>query len=455
MRLTKNNLKHIPFLLGSLFLLLWPAFYNGYPLFYADSGTYISSAIHLDVPIDRPLFYGFFLRITTMQAHMWWPLILQGIITFWVINRTIIQLFPTIKTFTKGIILIALTGLTGLPWYTAQIMPDLFTALSILVLFLIYADQTAKKSTRITYYLLLFFMIGTHYSNLLICGLTVSFILLISIKKIWTNQTGYRWSTVWIFVTLLAVSFTHSLITYTQYGLFQMSRGSNLFIAAKCLETPLLKTYMRENKNNISIPFSDRIDSIPNSACGFLWGAESPLNQLGVNRVQTNQVYGTVLKDLFSQTTYRNWFITESFSSTGKQLLLHKIGSGLVPYNRPGGPYSMIKYHYESEFHDFRYSKQQLVGLEDNYHKYISGIILLISCALVLFGLIFRFLRDKLGLFIGIVLVGVLANAFITASLANVYDRLQVRVVWLISFAAILIVIETVQFLRQKSNKIE
>ena len=252
----------------------------------------------------------------------------------------------------------------------------------------------------------------------------------------------------------IACCFIHPFADYLHaICLFQMSRGSNLFIAAKCLETPLLKTYMRENKNKISIPFSDCIDSIPNSACGFLWGAESPLNQLGVNRVQTNQVYGTVLKDLFSQAKYRNWFITESFSSTGKQLLLHKIGSGLVPYNRPGGPYSMIKYHYESEFHDFRYSKQQLYGLEDNYHQYISGIILLISCALVLFGLIFRFLRDKLGLFIGIVVVGVLANAFITASLANVYDRLQVRVVWLISFAALIVLIETIQFFRQKSER--
>lgn len=453
MRLAKNNLKHIPFLLGSLFLLLWPAFYNGYPLFYADSGTYISSAIHLDVPIDRPLFYGFYLRITTMQAHMWWPVILQGIITFWVINRTIIQLFPTVKHYIKGIILIALTGLTGLPWYTAQIMPDLFTALSILVVFLVYADQTAKKSTRITYYLLLFFMVGTHYSNLLIIGIVLFFIGIMSIKKIWTNQSGYRWSTVWVFVTLLTVSFTHSLITYSQYGLFQMSRGSNLFIAAKCLETPLLKTYMRENKNHISIPFSDRIDSIPNSACGFLWGAESPLNQSGVNRVQTNEKYGTVLKDLFSQATYRNWFIKESFSSTGKQLLQHKIGSGLVPYKRFDGTYLMIKYHYENEFYKFRTSKQQLVGLESNYHNNISATILLISCAMMLIGLVFRFLRDKLGLFIGIVVMGVLANAFITASLANVYDRLQVRVVWLISFAALFVLIETIQFFRQKSER--
>jgi hypothetical protein len=38
-------------------LLLWPAFWNGYPLVFADSGTYLSQAIERYVGWDRPIFY--------------------------------------------------------------------------------------------------------------------------------------------------------------------------------------------------------------------------------------------------------------------------------------------------------------------------------------------------------------------------------------------------------------
>ena len=38
-------------------LLLWPAFWNGYPLVFADTGTYLSQAIEHYAGWDRPIFY--------------------------------------------------------------------------------------------------------------------------------------------------------------------------------------------------------------------------------------------------------------------------------------------------------------------------------------------------------------------------------------------------------------
>ncbi|MBN9562714.1 MAG: hypothetical protein J0H14_18610 [Alphaproteobacteria bacterium] len=50
----------VPILLGAL-LLLWPALLNGYPLVFADTGTYLSQAIDHSLGWDRPVFYSFFL----------------------------------------------------------------------------------------------------------------------------------------------------------------------------------------------------------------------------------------------------------------------------------------------------------------------------------------------------------------------------------------------------------
>ncbi len=39
-------------------LLLWPALLNGYPLAFADTGTYLSQAIDRYLGWDRPVFYS-------------------------------------------------------------------------------------------------------------------------------------------------------------------------------------------------------------------------------------------------------------------------------------------------------------------------------------------------------------------------------------------------------------
>jgi hypothetical protein len=433
--------KKLLFPVISVLLLIWPAIYNSYPLFYADSGSYLLSSVSLEIPLERPLFYGFFLRITAMQAVLWVPIIAQGLISFWIINKSLQLLFPNAKQIFKYMVFLLIGVLTGLPWYTAQLMPDLFTALSALVIFLIFADQSAGLRTQIAYHILLFFMVGTHYSNLPIAGIIVGCLAIISFKKVWLNQLGYRWKTLSVLSTIFVVAFSHALITYVQFGSFRMSRGSNLFLVAKCLETPLLKTYMRENRNHIPIPFSDCIDSLPDNACTFLWSGDSPLNQPGISKVKMNEAYGPVISDLFSQATYRNWFIRESFHATGKQLLFHKVGSGLVSYgDKNGGCYFVMKNDFENELHQFAHAKQQRFGLEDNYHKHISAWVFYLSVIVMGVGILIRPIRQKLGTIILLILLGVLANAFVTASLANVYDRLQVRVIWLLTFGAILII---------------
>ncbi|MFK8101257.1 MAG: hypothetical protein AB8G15_01985, partial [Saprospiraceae bacterium] len=62
--------KLLTILLGTI-ILLFVAFYNGYPLVYSDTGTYIQSGFELFVPVDRPLTYGLFLRYTSLGISPW------------------------------------------------------------------------------------------------------------------------------------------------------------------------------------------------------------------------------------------------------------------------------------------------------------------------------------------------------------------------------------------------
>lgn len=451
MKAILTKIKPVLLVLTGALILIWPALYNGFPLVYSDSGTYIQSSIMMESPEDRPLFYGIFLRFTAMQAILWIPVFLQGWITSWLIRRTLRNLFPESGFLLFFAVLVLLALLTGLPWYTAQIMPDMFTALIPVILFLWFYDNHAGKVLRTVYLILLLWFTGMHLSNVFIAGLILGTHILFFFRKTWKNESAFRTKSLLAMTILVLVPFIHSAFTYSRYGKFQPSCGSNLFLAAKCLETPLLKTYIRENKHRIRIPFADSIDSIPNSANAFLWSPSSPLNQHGVNRIATNEAFGTVMRDLLRIPKYRNWFIREGISATGTQLLFHKVGSGLIPYRENTSPYFNIERHFESEFPDYKRSIQQQHGLEDNYHNQLSAFVFYGSIGIIVIGVFLRRIRKKVSGLLLLLISCVVNNAFITASLANVYDRLQVRVVWLLTFAALIICI---QFVRNKKNAV-
>lgn len=448
----RRHLPSVIFVIISCLLLIWPAIYNGFPLVYSDTGSYLWSSITLETPESRPLFYGLFVNITAMDEHLWVPVIAQGLISGWLLLELLRTLLPESGWIIRYLLVTALAFLTGISWYTGQLMPDLFTPLAIVLVYLIIADKIAKKWKRAIYFVLLLFFAGMHFANLLIVAFVAGCIAIVFLKKCWYNRDHYRSRLIGIFGMIFLTGLTHCLFNYAQFGVFKMSRGTNLFLAAKCLETPLLKTYMRENPNKIAIPFADQIDSIPDGACGFLWGGESPLNQPGVDKVVMNEAYGPVLQDMLSQSRYRKLFIREAFSATWKQLQLHKVGSGLVSYPPPSGPFDPIEKEFESGAYGFIHARQQSENFETNYMADLSGPVYYGSLLIILAGLFFRVVRQRLGLLILVILAGVVANAFVTAGLANVYDRLQTRVLWLVTFLAIVVLVELYNWVNTRKS---
>src|SRR5258708_11341506 len=55
--------------------LLMPAIVNGYPFIFCDTGTYLFSAMRLQVPHARPVFYSIFAALFHWRLSPW-PLLL-------------------------------------------------------------------------------------------------------------------------------------------------------------------------------------------------------------------------------------------------------------------------------------------------------------------------------------------------------------------------------------------
>ena len=106
-------------------LLVWPALYNGLPILYSDTATYVASGMKLETPMDRPISYGIFIWITSLGGTTLWTTILcQAALVLAVLRRLFVLMDPRFRT--RPILFAAcIAGLsifTSLPWVVAQIM---------------------------------------------------------------------------------------------------------------------------------------------------------------------------------------------------------------------------------------------------------------------------------------------------------------------------------------------
>ena len=79
-------MKQLTYILtGAIFLML-DSFYNGFPIVYSDTSTYLASGFELETPFDRPITYGLFLRIASLNGlSMWLVIFFQALILSYLI----------------------------------------------------------------------------------------------------------------------------------------------------------------------------------------------------------------------------------------------------------------------------------------------------------------------------------------------------------------------------------
>src|SRR6056297_1608751 len=63
--------------------------FNGYPLVYSDTGTYIYSGFNYFIPNDRPVSYGLFIKFFSLSYSAWFVILIQNLITAFVLFELI------------------------------------------------------------------------------------------------------------------------------------------------------------------------------------------------------------------------------------------------------------------------------------------------------------------------------------------------------------------------------
>jgi len=437
-------------LLGSL-LCLSAALYNGFPLVTSDSGSYLNVAVRPEVPADRPITYGLFMLVTSLRFSYWLIIWAQALLLAGLLLRCLQAFVPQL---TSRVLRLALVGLvawaTGFSWYCSQLMPDIFTAIGLLALGLLVLGKFRSSWEQIGLLGVLLLSTIMHNSNLLSFSLTaLGFGVVAWQQRLFARQLLRRAHWLAATATVLAGWVILPTLHAAYGGGFTLSRAAPVFLMGRLVEAGIVDAYLEDHCGDEDATWLCAYrDHLPSDAIGFLWGADSPYNKTG--GLEANLVgYRRIVHAIFTSPRYYPQLATMAVQSTLRQLTHFAHGDGLWAYRENSSPYWRIPDLAPHEMKPYLSSLQNNNSLhfEDlNSRTYTAQVVALLAVAVAIAARP-RYQQQSQRATPALLLLtiwglGLVANAFAVGALANVLDRLQGRVAWLLPLGALLLVAE-------------
>ena len=423
------------------YLLLWVALLNGYPLFYPDSAGYIMNSFDLKQPIYRAIGYSIFLRLVNLGSSPWLIVIAQALIAIFVLHSVFKFLVRGANQaelrehwIFLGLIAFLAFGST-FSWVVGEIMPDVFTGLALLSLFLLLydAEMTLERSALVC--LVFCICLGAHITHLLVAsGLLIVVLILGSVRALrWLRPARARKEIVALVLTpILAVGLLTAYSNWrVGYG-FSLSPGGNVFLFARLMESGLAPAYLQQEcKMEELTPCKHLRDPAPNVE-QILWTSYPLLKEMG-GWDGARAEAGRIVSGTIRHNPVR--FLADCTRQMLKQFVTFTPGDENYPY-LSGPEIDIFLQLYPGEEQRYVISRQSKDKLRDDGKK-VSGINAAVFWFSLGISLIELFSRrpgrkaaDQLFVLSVIFLFG---NALTTGGLAGVYPRYQARASWLMA----------------------
>jgi hypothetical protein len=430
-------------LLGAAIATCVVALFNGFPLAYPDTGNYLANAIdliRLRTPwfFFRPLTYGVLLIPFATPFTIWLLPIGQGFLVAAAIRLTL----RAAGVHLMDRLFIALVGFLSLfrslSWFTGQIMPDVFTPVVILLTFVLLWARGPGRSELILATSLLTFSIATHLSHFpLYIGLVIVGLIMRA-----TNGLAKESSRT---IVQLACRGAIPLIAalglvvgpnYLLFGRVVLSRSAAIFTLARLVGTGAAQRYLEGACPTTRYALCSERAGLRASVDWFLWDPHGPTTRSVVSMARGDSTLLREAPEIVARTVHEEWpaLLARSIQDGQRQLISFGIDfGGYSPYvdrsvRRLGLPLSRA-------YRTSRQSNQTLfTEFFTRVHYAIVGAALA-SLLMLLPGLRHPAERPCCAL-IGMVLFGVVLNAWILAALSEVQERYESRVIWLVPFVA-------------------
>jgi hypothetical protein len=211
-----------------------PAFINGFPFVFDDTGAYLAPGGIHSIPQDWPIYYAVFNRILDINLSPWPGIFAQSLLAAWML-RCFASTFFAITPVSHLLLAFLLTISTSLPWFVGQLMPDIFTSLMILSLgLLLLAADALSRSSGLVVAALISASVAFHQANFLVALWIVPAIVLCLVLG-WRPSKLFLNGLIASFVALIlgvAALFTINVVA----GRWALSSGGSVIYMARLLE---------------------------------------------------------------------------------------------------------------------------------------------------------------------------------------------------------------------------
>lgn len=435
-----------------ILLLMAPAIWNGFPLVFADTGTYIDAAVQRYLPGDRTIFYSFFILPLHLKISLWPVVAVQAVISFYLI-RVFFRVFSERFRDSHLVVpVLLLSALSSLPWFVGQIMPDVFSGLLILAIATGVIGQDRLSSIeRVVLPLLIAFFITTHLSYLLVAAGTFAGALLIRLGGAGTLAARLfsRFNLSVVGAIALAMLIMMGINVVSKKG-FTFAYTGNVMFLAKTIDQGIGIDYLEQSCPGNPLPVcavlpelrktqqEARLNHLPIGSASdhFLW--KGPLDTLGgmteVAKYASVVNHGTLSR-------YPLEFVHQCLLGFVSQLGNFATGDDLIKYDLGSSPYAVVKKDFkEGTFGRFLASRQYAETLHVDVFRTLDYIALALSAVVIVLLVLARW-RSEMPLlqFFVVICIGIAANDLVTGGLSAVHDRYGSRVIWLLPLLAIFV----------------
>jgi hypothetical protein len=414
-----------------------PAVWNGFPFMFYDTGAFIDLAMQGGFSPERSAFYALFLGSFWPQLSLWPAMVGQVAITVLVMAEFARIVLPGLSPWRFFAIVVALSVVTGLPWYAAEVLPDILAPLMVLCLYLLgFHDAELTLPRKVGLIAVAVLGVTAHASHLaLAAGLVIAVALIqAATRRLPTPAVGPRWR-------LPALVFAISLVAlvssnFLRTGDVFVSRAGPTFVLGRLIQDGIAQRLLNDTCPGSGYRLCAYKDSLPKTANDFLWG-DSPFDALG-GFAGTNDEAKRILSDSLKR--YPLLHLKMAIANTLEQLVTFETGDGIEPLNDIPVP-AMMR-HMPDQVDDYRASRQQRDRIDFDWINALHipvGALSVFALGAILVSAVWRGLwtdRVFLPVFLLTALVG---NAFICGALSNPHDRYQSRLMWAASFAVILL----------------
>lgn len=419
----------------SLLCLMSAAIWNGYPIVYSDTSSYLASGFHLETLVDRPITYGLFIRACSLNGWSLWTVVIAQSMLLAYVAGLALRSIEIRNAWLRNSIIGGTALLTGLPFVCGQIITDVFTPILVLTLYLLLFVDDLSRRKRIMLFGLFLLAFAMHMSHVSITVVLLLFALLLR-RLLRRSAIGSSpWQTIAMILLLATIG--------TLVMGVSLAKSKYSFYAAHLAETGVLQRYLQEHCTTEHFQLCERLGDIPQSADAFLWAEDSPL-KVYESRQEMEDELGRIIMGTFHEPALIWMQVRAALEFTAVQLTRFAVGDGNGAFGPGTLLHERVATFIPSELHAFDNSKQ--MGGTRFHQPLIAWnqvLNFIVALGLLVLVLVWTFARQTLNmkpylLLLTVFLLGaIVINSTINASLVMVADRFGTKLAWMVPFLAI------------------